>query len=198
VIVATTVNATDDPIADLAASRGVPYYRGDEQDVLRRYAECAQTNNLDVIVRVTSDCPLIDGLVISDALADYLSLDDPRIYLSNTQQRTFPRGMDFEIMSSQALAEASVKATKHYQREHVTPYLYDGSDASVEVRHVVREDDLSRYRVTLDTAADFELLKDLIEDYDAATLDCDGIVAVLQQYPQLVALNQDVVQKTLT
>ena len=108
VYVATTVNATDDGIVELARRRGVGVHRGSEDDVLARYHECAVANDLDVVVRVTSDCPLIDGRVIAEGVAEFLRQDDPRLYLSNVVARTFPRGFDFEIFGAPLLAEAGL------------------------------------------------------------------------------------------
>ena len=97
--------------------------RGSEKDVLSRFQGCAVVHELDVVVRVTSDCPLVDGALIAAAVKDFVAASDPRLYLSNTLQRTFPRGLDFEVFSASALAEAAAHATGA-AREHVTPYFY--------------------------------------------------------------------------
>jgi len=198
VIVATTTNATDDPVVEAMTTRGVPVWRGSETDVLSRYLGAIAAHGLDTVVRVTSDCPLIDGGVVVAALRTFAALDDPWVYLSNGQDRTYPRGMDFEIFSRQALEDAAARTTQPYQREHVTPLLYDGSSNKVRVHHVKRAVDKSMYRVTLDTEPDYRLIKALIEDYGAADLDCDGIIKVLDSHPELVVINSDVQQKQMT
>jgi len=195
VIVATTTNASDDPIADLAAGRGLGLFRGSENDVLSRYLGCAEAFGLDVVVRVTSDCPLIDGAVVAAGVDQFLAAGDPWLYLSNTLSRTFPRGLDFEVFSTEALRAAAANATQPYQREHVTPYLYDQSDPRVVRRNVSRDNDKSDYRLTLDTPADYGLLVRLIEQYGATRLGVDALVAVLDAHPELVAINQHVRQK---
>lgn len=196
VYIATTTNATDDPIVELAERRGVPYFRGSETDVLGRFAGLVEEFGLETVVRVTSDCPLIDGVVIRNAAIVYEGLD-PWLYASNGLERTFPRGMDFEVFSAEALLDAAANATEPHQREHVTPYLYENVSGRMTLANVVREPDASAYRVTLDTPEDLELIRVLIEQYGAATLDVDDLVALLDVHPELVAVNAHVEQKKL-
>ena len=97
VFIATTVNKTDDPIVAFCQEENIPFYRGSENNVLSRYYECAKENKLDVIVRVTSDCPLVDGELIRKAWEDYKDSFKKYSYISNGVNRTYPRGFDFEI-----------------------------------------------------------------------------------------------------
>jgi spore coat polysaccharide biosynthesis protein SpsF len=182
VLVATTSNATDDEIAALAAGR---------------FHECAEENGLDVVVRVTSDCPLIDGELIASAVQEYVEADDPWLYLSNALERTFPRGFDFEVFSAKALADAHAHAGEAAQREHVTPYLYANGSGRIHLRNIAWREDKSGYRVTLDTPDDLALIRALIEDHQAASLPCGEIIGVLDQHPELVAINRHVEQKKL-
>src|SRR5688572_10935137 len=131
VYVATTDTAGDDRLAELVTGRGMPVYRGSEADELSRYAGCARANAPDVVVRVTSDCPLIDGVVVVEGVSRFLQLrgehgDD--VYLSNTLARTYPRGLVFEVFAASALYRADRAATSRSDREHVTPWLYSGAD----------------------------------------------------------------------
>ena len=200
VYVATTDNASDDRVADLAQRRGIAVFRGSEEDVLSRFAGCARAHDLDVVVRVTSDCPLIDGDIVADGVTRFLQLREQHgddVYLSNTLERTFPRGFDFEVVAAAALQRADREATARRDREHVTPWLYAGPHRLPHVVQVRRAVDRSSYRVTLDTVEDLELIRRLIEEHAAATLDCDGVIAVLDAHPELVALNADVAQREL-
>jgi spore coat polysaccharide biosynthesis protein SpsF len=197
VLVATTTNTTDDEIASIASGRGLAVHRGSESDVLSRFHECAVAHGLDVVVRVTSDCPLIDGELIASAVQEWLAADDPWLYLSNTLERSFPRGFDFEVFSAAALAEAHEQATEDPQREHVTPYLYANASGRMHLRNIAWPEDKSAYRVTLDTPEDLELILTLIEEYDAAHLSCGEIIALLDAHPELVLLNRHVEQKKL-
>lgn len=197
VLVATTVNAADDAIADVAASRGLACHRGSEHDVLARFHDCAAAAGLDVVVRVTSDCPLIDGRIIAGAIERYAAAADEDLYLSNALRRTFPRGLDFEVFSAAALADAARHATDPAHREHVTPYLYENAGMHTRLAHVTWPQDRSGYRVTLDTPEDLTLIRTLIEDHEAHLLDCAGIIALLDEHPELVAINSHVEQKAL-
>lgn len=97
VIIATTTNETDQPIVDWCGRLGVKVFRGSEEDVLSRYFGAAQANDLDIVVRVTSDCPLIDPIVVDDVIRMYRQNSANFDYVSNTLERTFPRGMDTEV-----------------------------------------------------------------------------------------------------
>lgn len=195
IVVATTSRPVDDPVVEIAEHAGVAVFRGSEHDVLSRYAGAAAQEELDVVVRVTSDCPLIDGAVVAAGVAEFLGLRDEDGYVTNTQPRTFPRGFDFEVFSRAALEEAAERAVQPGHREHVTPYLAQNVSGRVRVRNLARQPDRSGYRVTVDTADDLELVRRLVERHGAAELDCAGIIAVLDAHPELVEINSHVEQK---
>ena len=194
---AITTNATDDALAAFAAQQRLPCTRGDEQDVLGRYRQCATENELDIIMRVTSDCPLLDGQLLADSVRDYVRQADPRLYVSNVLERTYPRGFDFEIFSRELLEEAFQRATLPGDREHVTPYIHQNRTGQVRFQHVTRQPDRSHYRLTVDTADDFQLIQRLIEEYSAATLSTDALIDLLDKHPELVALNAHIEQKKI-
>ncbi|WP_114781613.1 cytidylyltransferase domain-containing protein [Botryobacter ruber] len=195
--IATTTNETDDPIAAFAREEEIAVCRGDEQNVLSRFYECALQHQLDVIVRVTSDCPLIDGYVIADAVRRYLELDNEQVYLSNALQRTYPRGFDFEIFSFKLLEEAYQNATKPEELEHVTPYINQNKSGHVILKHYTRPSDASHYRITLDTPEDLLLIRALLENFQADCLGAEEIIQLLDEHPELAQLNAAVEQKKL-
>lgn len=197
VYVATTVNDADDPIVERAHDRGLSVHRGSEDDVLARFAGTIEEFALDVAVRVTSDCPLVDGALVADAVRQWQEAADPWLYLSNGLTRTWPRGMDLEVFSATALLDAAAAATDPAHREHVTPYLYTNGSGRMTLRNLARAIDASAYRLTLDTSDDLRLLTTLFEEYDAATLDADALVALLDSHPELAAVNAHVEQKKL-
>ncbi|MCC9167268.1 glycosyltransferase family protein [Pontibacter harenae] len=198
VFIATTTNASDNPIAAFAEARQINLYRGDEQNVLSRYYHCAEMYQLDIIVRVTSDCPLIDGSIIKDALKQYNAVENnQQVYLSNALQRTFPRGMDFEIFSFSLLEKAFQNATLPAELEHVTPYINQNKSGDVEIRHYKRATDASHYRITLDTKDDLHLIQLLINNFNAAELGSEQLIQLLDQHPELVQLNAHIEQKKL-
>jgi len=193
VFIATTVNEVDDIVVKFAEDHGIGYYRGDEDNVLKRYYECASKFSLDVITRVTSDCPLVDGSIIKQSIDRYLELQDTQVYLSNYIERTFPRGFDFEVFSFRLLETAYNNANEDFDKEHVTPYIR--KDRSVIFQHVTRKEDKSNYRITLDTAEDFELISKLMGEYSCENKTAEEIIRVLDLHPELVSINSHIQQK---
>ncbi|MBD2768033.1 glycosyltransferase family protein [Hymenobacter sp. BT664] len=199
IFLATTTEPADDVLAAYAKAHDLPYHRGSETDVLARYYETAQRYGLDTIVRVTSDCPLVDGPLIGDAVARYLAENNPLVYRSNSVVRTYPRGLDFEIFSMELLAEAYAHATLPYEREHVTPYLKTNPATAgrvIQRNEVWPGGDFSRFRITLDTPEDYEVLRALIERHNAADLPVTDLLALLVAHPEIMALNAHIEQKT--
>lgn len=195
ICIATTFEPTDLAICSFADQLGVPVFKGSEQDVLNRFYECAERSAFDVIVRVTSDCPLIDGKLIARAVGEYLSWDSPDIYYSNCIQRTFPRGFDFEIFSFEALKEANERASTESEREHVTPYINRNISGRTDLRHFLYSRDASHFRLTLDTPEDLSLLRLLFEENGCASMEAAEIISLMEQRPDLALLNQHIEQK---
>lgn len=196
VIVATTTNDIDDPIVVAAEELGTQVYRGSEADVLSRFAEAARVHQIDTVVRVTSDCPLIDGELILEGLAQFSGRSGNNVFVSNTLNRTFPRGFDFEVFSADSLFNADQNATAAFDREHVTPYIYEHAAAENRVQVLNAGSDSSNFRLTLDTPDDFRLLERLIAEYGASDLGVSEIVEVMRHTPELARINAHVEQKT--
>src|SRR5690242_852307 len=200
VIVATTTNFNDDLVVQLCTEDGFPVFRGSEDDVLSRFAGAAREHDLDGIVRVTSDCPLIDPEIVAAGVDRWRAENDLDLYISNCLERTYPRGMDFEIFSTARLYDAEVKATLKADREHVTPYLHQNRSGEMRLLNLpwsAGSRNAAQYRLTLDTADDWKLLDALIEDFDAPRLSCAELVAILDAHPELAALNAHIEQKKL-
>lgn len=195
IVIATTTNPQDDVIADSAFKNHVDVFRGSEEDVLNRYAETASQFNADVVVRITSDCPIIDPQVIDNCIQ--LFLEHPELdYVSNTIDRTFPRGMDVEVFSRKALDISEKQAKRIPEREHVTPYIYQHLDL-FKIAHFKNAEDLSHYRITVDTPEDFELLKRIIETLYPTDphFNLDSIIELLTKHPDWITLNAEIKQK---
>ena len=200
VLLATTTRPEDDVLAEFGAAHGLPVTRGDAHDVLSRYQRCAAEHDLEALIRVTSDCPLLAPELLTEGAARYRAAADPRLYLSNVLHRTYPRGFDFEIFSRELLEEAAARATRPEDREHVTPYLHQNRPGTVRLAHLTRPThplDASHFRLTVDTADDYQLIQRLIEDHGAGALDGEQLIALLAAHPELVALNAHVEQKKL-
>lgn len=196
ICVATTSSAQDQHLYDYLEQLGCDVFRGDEDDVLARFYHCAKAHQAKLIVRVTSDCPLIDGDLVKQGIEEYRKKSDIRSYLSNIRVRTFPRGFDFEVFSFELLEEAFVKATSQEDREHVTPYIRrmcEQQGTCIDLRY--QSGDASNLRITVDTEPDYALIKELIEGFGCIKKSADEIIRVLHAHPELVAINSHIEQK---
>lgn len=184
--VATTSNASDDPVYELCEKLGVPVFRGDEHDVLSRYVAVAAKSNAAVIVRLTADCPFADPDVIDAAVR---MLTDQRYdYVSNAIERSYPDGLDVEVFTRAALQQADAASCSAFQREHVTPYLRSRAfpDAGeFKVGHLTGPADFSHLRWTVDTEADLAHASRLAArvPHDCSWLE---IIALLSRRPDLL------------
>lgn len=197
IVIATTTNAADDAIAVLCAQLGVPCHRGSEQDVLSRYADAARLHGANVVVRITSDCPLIDPVLIDRLIATYAEgLSD---YVSNMLPPTWPYGMAVEVFSVAALEQAHAEATQAAEREHVTPFLYWRPER-YRLRNVESPVDLSHHRWTVDTPEDYELVRRLFEALYPVQPDFRqaDILRLLEAHPDWPSINQHILQKPAT
>lgn len=174
VVVATSVGEENDVIAAFCAAEGVAVVRGSQKDVLSRYVLAADSTAADVVVRLTADCPLIDPEIIDAVIATYLAAPVSNRYVSNTAQRTYPRGMDVEVFSRAMLDEAHRKAVTQYDREHVTPFIIRVLAGPAGIDNVASPQSLAEYRLTVDYWSDYENVKALLEsglpDFSLATL----------------------------
>jgi spore coat polysaccharide biosynthesis protein SpsF len=189
--VATTQEEGADAIISICERHGVGSYQGSTDDVLARFYHCATKHRFDPIIRVTSDCPLIDISLITEALQQFKDADDPSLYLVSDVEVSFPRGFDFEIFSYSALEDAYNNAQTRHQREHVTPWLYEGeSSKEYKIKMVEHREALAtKMRLTVDTPNDFELIKILVEEHGLANASFLEIVDFLKANPVLCTLN---------
>ena len=196
VCVATTTNETDEPIVNLCRKLGIPVHRGSEFDVLARYVGAAAAMQADPIVRVTSDCPLIDPEVVKRVIDLYEECDAD--YVSNTLTRTFPRGLDTEVVRRRALDEADREATRAEDREHVTSFLYRQPER-FRLCGLQHSTDLQRHRWTVDTAADYRFVSEVIGavyPLNPSFLMAD-VLDLLERRPELVRINAAVAQREI-
>lgn len=195
VVVATTVEAPDDRIVDACRALGVPVFRGSQEDVLDRYYQAAKQHAADAVMRITSDCPLLDPEVSGKVLNEFL-IHCPD-YASNSARRTYPRGLDTGVMTFEALERTWREATQPYEREHVTIYMYRHPEKfrllSVESG---LETNYSHYRWTVDTPEDLEFVRAVYGLFpgrdDSSWLD---VVQALERRPDIVAINRHIQQK---
>jgi glutamate-1-semialdehyde aminotransferase/spore coat polysaccharide biosynthesis protein SpsF (cytidylyltransferase family) len=160
VVLATSDQGDDDPLAELVAREGFTVHRGSLEDVLTRFAGAARAAGADVVVRVTGDCPLVDPTLLDAMLARFseASLD----YLSNVSPPTYPDGLDLEVMARAALERVEREALPGHHREHVTPYFRENPGLFRVENFVNPAGDESKYRWSVDRRSDLELVEALI------------------------------------
>ncbi len=189
VVVATTMNSEDDVIASFCSNDRIACFRGSEDDVLDRYYEAARAFAVDVVVRITADCPLHDPRVIDLVVSEF----DPASadYVSNTIERTYPDGLDTEVLSFATLARAWRDARWTSEREHVTAYVCKHPELFriKQVRHVP---DLSALRWTVDEPRDLDLAREIVGRLPEG-FGMEEVEALLAANPLLTSINAGIV-----
>ncbi len=196
IIIATSTDASDDPIAALTASpdcqsRSIDCYRGALDDVLSRFAGVARRVGAEHIVRLTGDCPLSDPKII-DAVIDQ-HLNEKADYTSNVMHPTLPDGFDVEVCRQSVLLEADSAAVKPSEREHVMPYITQRGDRFRNISYEYKRD-LSHLRLTVDHPEDFELVTHIFEHLYPIhpRFGVDAVAELLERHPEWLALNHHI------
>jgi spore coat polysaccharide biosynthesis protein SpsF len=196
IVIATTVKGIDDPIVRLASKLDVGYFRGSEDDVLGRVLGAARTFCADVIVEITSDCPLIDPEVVESCIDGYFAKNVD--YASNFLQETYPRGMATQVFATRVLDEVNQLTQDPVDREHVSLYIYSHSD-KYRLTNVMAPRNLARpeLRLTLDTLEDYDVIKAVLEALYPVKADfgLSDIISFLDLHPEIAAINVKAKQK---
>jgi spore coat polysaccharide biosynthesis protein SpsF len=198
IVVATTINSADDPIVEFCIKSRINCFRGNEFDVLDRYYQAAKTNNADIVVRLTADCPLIDPLLIDEPIKRLMAADADFTAnrLPPPYQRTYPIGLDVEVVTFAALEKAWQQAKKPYEREHVMPFLYDPQN-TFKIILLEAEQNYGSQRWTVDTPEDLEFIRQV-----TAILGCrlefswQDVLKTIEAYPELAEINADITHKS--
>ncbi len=197
IVVATTEDKADDAIVDITSREGVSSFRGSKENVLERYYLAAKTFGLDTIVRITSDCPCIDASIVDHLIAQHI--DARADYTSNSLTRSYPHGLDTEVMSFTALTTAYDEATQGYEKEHVCPFIYKSNPKKFKILSIMAPEKLHRpdIRVTLDTEEDYALLCAVFDFLYStqSSFDCRDLVSLFRQKPWLGLMNKKIIQK---
>lgn len=215
VVVATTTDESDDPIAEYCHTHQIPCYRGSMHDVLDRYYQAATIYQAQVIVRITADCPLIDPQVIDETVFGFLGYkgggksrlanstypetDPPYDFAANRLPppwgRTYPIGLDTEVCSMPALEIAWKEALEKHQREHVMPFFYENPDR-FRILHLDYSSDYGSLRWTVDTPEDLEMIRRIFNFFSPAE---PGswleVLDIFLQHPELAQINQQIKPK---
>ncbi|MEO8576630.1 MAG: glycosyltransferase family protein [Gemmatimonadales bacterium] len=198
VVVATTINPNDDAIATAAKKLKVGVVRGNEEDVLDRFHDAADSYEADVIVRVCADSPFIDPAVIDEAIEAYLSGQPAVDYASNKLSPTFPLGLDVEVFSRGALERAWRESTESFQRSHVTVYIYQ-NPSIFGLLPVTTARNLHAMRWTVDMPEDIEFARQVFKRLhgrnDFSWLD---VVSIVEAEPHVADINSHLRPKNVT
>ena len=188
-VLATSIEASDDKLASVVSEAGWDVYRGNLNDVLDRYYQCAKVYQPDHVLRVTGDCPFLDWQVIDKVIEQHLTEEND--YTSNTLEYKYPDGLDAEIMSFSALEQAWHEARLASEREHVTLYLKNHPE-KIKQGSVVCEQDLSRMRWTVDEPEDFEFASLVYEHFEKVQpfFLMEDVLVLLHEQPNLMKINQ--------
>jgi len=198
VIVATTTDVEDEPIVRYCLDHQIECFRGNSTDVLDRFYQTARQFKVDLIVRITADCPLVDPSLIDKVVELYLSdkVDFAATRLPPPFKRTYPIGQDIEVVSFKLLKKAWKTTKNTYEREHVMPFFYQ-NPGEFRIATLECEHDYGKQRWTVDTAEDMEFLRAVTQKLDCQLYVCwKEIIQVLKQYPHLLTINKDVIHKT--
>jgi len=194
IVLATTTNKQDNVLEEYAKNKDIKYYRGSEEDVLNRYYEAAKKYDADIIVRITSDCPLIDFEIVDRVIKKHI--DSKADYTSNVIKRTFPRGFDTEVFNFNVLEDTNNNADKNYHKEHVTEYMTEHPEKykliNVEAEGKIKRPDI---RITVDTLEDLELIKRILFNFDSINFTAADIIDFLEKNPKLLEINKNVTQR---
>ncbi|MBF0542971.1 MAG: glycosyltransferase family protein [Candidatus Riflebacteria bacterium] len=197
VIVACTVCDEDMAIVDFCKKKGVNFFRGSEEDVLDRYFQTLMKFPCDAIVRITSDCPLIDPEVIDQGIKEFLAGQPDLEYVSNAfLVNSFPRGLDIEVIKSETLAKLWEIDTNPLWREHVTLFI-EKHPESFKTKNIAHSTDLSKERWTVDTTEDFKLVQKIFQHFGETHFSWKNVLEILDQNPNWREINKTIKQKKI-
>ena len=197
VIVATSDLRADNAVVAECARIDVEKFRGSESDVLDRFAGAARATDAAVCVRLTADCPLLDPGVSDSIISVFHEADGAVDYASNKIPQSFPRGLDTEVFSRDALDRAAREAREPYERAHVTPYIYRHPER-FSLISVTSDIDRADWRWTIDSAEDLEFVREIYRRLGGGVdFSWHDVVALLEEEPSLMWINAGVQQKDI-
>jgi len=191
IVVATTVNASDDPLEQIAAGLGVEVFRGSEEDVLGRVCGALRASQAEVCVEITGDCPLIDPQIVGEALAEFLRTRETNYYLSNSDPyRSVPAGLDVQVFAAKTLFRLEAETHDPLDREHVSYGFYRPETGDRWKPRFISHSSCQGGEdllVTLDYREDYELIKQLYEDLSPYNPDFSAadIIDWIRKHPRL-------------
>lgn len=196
IVLATSDKKEENPLVEVVKKGGYKTFRGEEDNVLKRYIDTYREYGGDIIIRVTGDCPLIDPQIVDNVVTYYLTYkyDYVRLDVPNT----FIRGFDVEVFSAKALEKAYEEVNEidnESYKEHVTLYMYKNQDR-FKVGYVKGEELYNKdYRLCVDTGEDFEVVSTIYEHFKDEYVSAKDVVMFLDDNVDVVKMNSNIVQK---
>lgn len=198
VIVATSNKEKDDVIEKLCKKLGTGCFRGSEEDVLARFYEAAKVQKADIIVRITADAPFVDPLIIDKIIK--IHFKNKNDYTANDTENSYSRGMDVEVFNFESLEKANFNAKKTYQREHITPFIYEHPEIfKIEISKAEGILKRPRFRLCVDTKEDLQLIRKIYKALSESKEEINiyNIIQLLDSNPKLAEINANARQKKL-
>ena len=196
IVLATTVNVTDNALEEFSRQAGISCFRGSEEDVMARVIGAAESAGADVVVEITGDCPIIDPQIVEQTIRMFKAHHAD--YVSNAQVRSYPDGMDTQVFRLGTLKRSAAMTNDVLDHEHVTLHIRNHPEIFSHA-HLVAPPEIHwpELGLTLDEPKDYELLKKIIEHFELANplFSCLDAVRLLRQMPEWVEINQAVVRK---
>ena len=192
-LIATSENEQDDLIVKEAELLNVKWFRGSEHNLLQRHYEAAKMLSAAYVLKIPSDCPLIDPAAVDQALGYFFRTGNKFDYVSNLHPATWPDGNDVEIMTMDCLQKTFKNASRQFELEHTTPYIWENPD-KFSIGNVLWSRGLDysmSHRFTIDYAEDYEFIKTVFESLYPLkhNFNCDDILELLAARPDIMAIN---------
>lgn len=202
IVIATTINDSDDAIVDYAKTVGVSSYRGSEEDILGRILGAAKSVNADIMVQITGDCPLIDPEIIDNVIEYYINHKDKIDFVSNEIERSYPIGLDCRVFSVNTLLEVDVLCKDPIHRVHGSTYIYMGEGKNKYKSYNIlapKELHYPKWRWTLDTPEDLLFFQEIFKQLGdkAVNFSAKQLASWLLNHPEVIAINSGVRQKSI-
>ena len=188
-IIATTINKIDDEIENFAKLQNITFFRGNPLDVLDRYYRCAKFFNLETIVRISGDAPLIDPSIVDKTIEYYKKNNFD--YVSNFFNRSYPIGTEIEIFSFKTLEKCWMNAKKSSEKEHVTPFIYNHPEL-FKIGHIEYKKNISHLHWTVDQIEDFKFIELIFKKIKKRPILMDDILELLENEPELLEINKNI------
>ena len=191
IVVATSIDARNQPLVSHLQAQGYAFEQGSENDVLDRFVQAARAQHADVVVRITGDCPLVSAALVDECIRRFKTMGVD--YFSNINPPTYPDGLDIEVFSMRALEKAWRETSKSYDREHVTPYLREsGHFKTACMSHT---QDLSTLRWTVDEPDDFAVIEKVFEHFHPRVdFTWEDVLQLQHQKPEMFSVNGQIIR----